>query len=733
MDNIDQKVNETMEKAVKETAEKTKSITKQDENNDSKTAILRGCTLLLAAVSFYATAQGMIEYVFAEKWQGYAASFAIQGMLVALNFYLPEKIGNVKKLIGKLGIIILVFIVTFCSSWFSYVYIAGKMFEKSWTEKGHLIVEKEYRMQLYNTQDYLNGYIDRLNDELMISIQKTYTNMQEDVWVFNWENEKKIFVDLLKDSNGRQNGVIDIDKLLGANTTENIINKIDNIIDNMEELEQNPNNSKREELSVLINDEKKDIETRKEAVDSSVKKLSDDIDDYKESLKGSNDRIEKELYRTKIEESENRKADLKEVSGIFEQIIKKLETYQEKVTGRGSDTSNNIITDLQKIQEQMLQSTLNEEEMLESLTNLYQNMQEQSTEGDSQESTKLLNEMQQLKNKLTTYAQLNASLKAIEDLLSNMGSTGMETSAESEADWKKQWGSNFSKLKDEISKMPVYSIKEDEEVEEWMRYDRTNVVSSLEDVQERYINEHNAAEQGIIYLRSPYSYLAIFALILAFFFDVAGFITGVFIEIEDKKKGKEKDAQVDEEPQEDNEKPEDEPKKNRKVKYKYPKVQLHNKYYILTGDFSHIGEDNNYVVFDFDIKTQSEPTKEAFLEQGVYLRDEEEHLIKPEPQEIQFAMENNEEKDGVYMDCKFHYNEGTLWFEDKRGDKKYVTNVERNVMAYSLKGDNLIKEPVTKLDMEEDGMVVLALNKKGTAVDAIYIVYNKSEKKDSEN
>ena len=88
---------------------------------DSAVDWLRLCTLLLAAVSFWATAQGMSSYVFSEGWQAYAASLAVQGILVGLNFYLPSfwrRISSGPKIwLGALTVVVLL-----CSSWFSFIF-----------------------------------------------------------------------------------------------------------------------------------------------------------------------------------------------------------------------------------------------------------------------------------------------------------------------------------------------------------------------------------------------------------------------------------------------------------------------------------------------------------------------------------------------------------------------------------------------------------------------------------
>lgn len=48
--------------------------------------IMRIATVMLAIVSWWATAQGMSDYVFSEKWQANLASLAVQSILLGLNF-----------------------------------------------------------------------------------------------------------------------------------------------------------------------------------------------------------------------------------------------------------------------------------------------------------------------------------------------------------------------------------------------------------------------------------------------------------------------------------------------------------------------------------------------------------------------------------------------------------------------------------------------------------------------
>ena len=97
--------------------------------------MLRLATVLLAIVSWWSTAQGMRDYVFSQAWQANLASFAIQSILLGLNFYLPTFWRWIHSLRGKICVLALSGVVLFCSSWFSYVFIVGTVYEKKLADR----------------------------------------------------------------------------------------------------------------------------------------------------------------------------------------------------------------------------------------------------------------------------------------------------------------------------------------------------------------------------------------------------------------------------------------------------------------------------------------------------------------------------------------------------------------------------------------------------------------------
>ena len=94
------------------------------------------------------------------------------------------------------------------------------------------------------------------------------------------------------------------------------------------------------------------------------------------------------------------------------------------------------------------------------------------------------------------------------------------------------YSQKIERLKATISGLPVSDSGQE--------YDRADALDKLDDAQRLYISEHNPVDQALIYLGSPYWQLAAFSLVLAFFLDIAAFITGLVIDVADRRKMLEK-------------------------------------------------------------------------------------------------------------------------------------------------------------------------------------------------
>jgi len=136
----------------------------------------------------------------------------------------------------------------------------------------------------------------------------------------------------------------------------------------------------------------------------------------------------------------------------------------------------------------------------------------------------LLNDMDSFIRKVQDYAVLKSSGDALQNQIDSMTA---DTAQDTE-NWEPLWTEKNERLKATISGLPVSDSGQE--------YDRADALDKLDDAQRLYISEHNPVDQALIYLGSPYWQLAAFSLVLAFFLDIAAFITGLVIDVADRRK-----------------------------------------------------------------------------------------------------------------------------------------------------------------------------------------------------
>ena len=130
----------------------------------SSAQLLQLAIVCLAIASFFTTAQGMKNYIFHDDAIAYVTSGAIQGILLALSMSLPKYISNIwEKKAFKTGVKALITLVLlvlsaislFCSSWFSYVYIAETIHKGTvLVECGKLLQRGGYKIKVLNTINF---------------------------------------------------------------------------------------------------------------------------------------------------------------------------------------------------------------------------------------------------------------------------------------------------------------------------------------------------------------------------------------------------------------------------------------------------------------------------------------------------------------------------------------------------------------------------------------------------
>ena len=258
--------------------------------NNNNSHLIQISVICLAGVSWFTTAQGMTRYIFRNDVISYASSAAIQGILLAMSMGLPGYIQGVFKnkwndfvkwLVSGL-IVLLTGVAMFCSSWFSYIYIAEVVHFDSWDVESGLLVQQTYRAELYDAKDYAHEYRVYLENSLgekLIELEnmadKYLKNEQYDVLDVDWAIERESYKEM--------------DNLAG--------NYMLPVIDTMENaMQDDASRNSREQAARTIEDARNNINERKEVVAQRLEDTNENIDGYNSTITNLTNRINR-IYR----------------------------------------------------------------------------------------------------------------------------------------------------------------------------------------------------------------------------------------------------------------------------------------------------------------------------------------------------------------------------------------------------------------------------------------------------
>lgn len=701
--------------------------------------VLRICTVLLAIVSFWATAQGMAEYVFSQKWQAYMASLAIQGLLLGLNFYFPtfwryieERAGN---LIAKIGLVLLTGVVLFCSSWFSFVFIVGKVYRQSWDVESRLLIQSTYRQVLYDADDYAESYADNLRDSLGEQILSLYERAQTleskdivSIQGYDWEQEEAAYTGEEFAAGSEMQIVIEAMK---AATAEGAVSSdLEHAID-------------------LVQQVKGRLESEIESLGGRIETANDDVDRAQVNLQAAQTRrrnapagadisaleAAERAAESNYNASQNELSELIEQRREYESALSRVGLYELSLSSVMGSSSGRMGASLRNIQQELYKDNPDLGTMEEDALIVFEHLR-LATEVSSEEGADyqiMLNETYQFINDLRAYRSVRGIAVGLEELVENLQGDA-EAVINSEGSWKEEWSSRLNGLKSLIGALPVNTGT----TGGIMRYDRAGASDSLDDMLRLYIAEHNAAHQAIIYLCSPYRGLAIFSVLLAFLLDIAAFITGLLIDVADRRReilmqqnmesfrarriGTSGKTTMDSERYafgaEFQYIREDEEESSR-----YPKAAL-NRYLYLTGDYVRENEKNTYRAIENGEETEIDLLNTG-LTIGLYIESESEAAPVPDSQILAFFATENGPQDGVYKKCSLRYDDNALLILEKTKPSaayRYLAAIDAEVPVYQLSNGTCTVMEAHYLNGNKGEMVVIALNKKGSKVVAVYII-----------
>lgn len=695
------------------------------ERNSGVLTLLRICTFLLAAVSFWATAQGMKEYTFPNNWQAYAASLGIQGLLLGLNFSFFKFWDRCQTDLHKAVLVILTCVVLFCSSWFSYLYIAEQAYGQSWDTESRLLAQDAYRNELFAADTYLEQYGEEMEQSLTDQIVALYaraTEMDSDkvdiAGNLDWAIERSIYTQDDFAARDIMLSIIDaMEQATAENAAQDARQQSAEIIESMQAALQNAISS----LDVQIADADAGVTRADNSLISAQNRMNNapagtDLTPYQNAVNTA-----ARAYDASI----TRQSELVKQRQGYQSALQRT-TYYSSVLGMSEEgvSSYFVGANLREIQRELFGTNPDSDRMMALATEIFDRLQSavnlEKGETEDNDYQTFLASMNQFMRYLGNYRSIKELNLEIQELTDNLAAGTLLSLNENNSNWKASWRQQFNDLKSKISGLPVYTLTGSNATLE--SFDRAASTRQLDNAIRNYLTDHNPAQQGLVYLYSPYRGIAIFSLFIAFLLDIAAFVTGFIIDRADEadlNSTRENTGNYGSNIVMAHIPPKKEPIWDMNQTLNWNAIPPLNRYTFLTGDHQYLDGTMTYKAIENGkvIEVEYPDTK---LQMGFYYWKDS-SIYQVCPAELRYKGTPSGPEDGVYENAILRYEDQILIIVQNT-EGKHLGTVDPYTPVYYLSKDAYESFPAKEIQNAQGSRIVISLNKPGTRIIAIYVV-----------
>lgn len=696
--------------------------------NSGVLTLLRICTFLLAAVSFWATAQGMKEYTFPDNWQAYAASLGIQGLLLGLNFSFFKFWDRCQANYHKAVLLILTLVVLFCSSWFSYLYIAKQAYGQSWDIESRLLAQDAYRNELFAADTYLEQYGEEMEQSLTDHIVALYaqatemdSNKVDIAGNLDWVIERSTYAQDDFAAKDIMLSIIDaMEQATSENAAQDARQQSTEIIESMQTALQNAISS----LDTQIADADASVTRAESSLISAQNRMNNapvgtDLTPYQNAVNTA-----ARAYDASI----TRQSELVKQRQDYQNALQRT-VYYASVLGMSEEgvSSYFVGANLREIQRELFGTNPDSDRMMALATEIFDRLQsavdlevDETRNNNYQTFLANMNQFVRFVENYRSIKELDSEIQDLTDELSN----GMILSLnENNSNWKASWRKQFNDLKSKISGLPVYTLTGSNATLE--SFDRAASTRRLDNAIRNYLTEHNPAQQGLVYLYSPYREIALFSLFIALLLDIAAFVTGFIID-----RSYEADSDFNQENMGNY-------SGNIGVAYAPPKkesvwdmdqtlnwnaIPPLNRYTFLTGDHQYLDGTMTYKAIE-NGKVIEVEYPDSKLQTGFYYWKDS-SIYQVCPAELRYKGTPNGPEDGVYENAILRY-EDQLLIIVQNTEGKHLGTVDPYTPVYYLSKDAYDSFPAKEIQNIQGSRIIISLNKTGTRIIAIYVIKEK--------
>lgn len=488
------------------------------------------CSVFLAFISLYTTAEGMNRFFFREdRIHGYLISLAVQGILLSLNLRLPRYLMG-KALPAKACAIGLYVFTVLWSSGFSYIFMSNVIYQDTWMKDAQIEMTGLYQEGKQKLTVQAGEAMEKAVGEVLGDVTAFKSRaVQNDGTVLTagtsveYQNYLPLFAEdprMLqaiyalqegKSASGEVSVILDTLK----EKEETLTGELEAVTQKLEETDSKLSQLDQQRTELI------DKRTKVAAGSDAHSSYTDSINEKTESIRSLKD------------EKENDAKEAQEIRDRLRAVQSMLSAGQLTQNSASGQTDQ----DFAGIMAQLGSSEPDLEEIGRMTDNIYATLVGGTQAGQNMEEyEQLLEDYLKLRSDLGTASDIRGVIAWLEEEDTVAEETErlvkMDGGEEGLNLWRESWNQALTGLKSQVLLIPedidvTDTVQTGKKAEQWKK-EREKLLGGITGMQRNYLLELNDVEKAGNYLFGSFPVMAWFSLLFAVYLDTAPMLLAVF-------------------------------------------------------------------------------------------------------------------------------------------------------------------------------------------------------------
>ena len=488
------------------------------------------CSVFLAFISLYTTAEGMNRFFFREdRIHGYLISLAVQGILLSLNLRLPRYLMG-KALPAKVCAIGLYVFTVLWSSGFSYIFMSNVIYQDTWMKDAQIEMTGLYQEGKQKLTVQAGEAMEKAVGEVLGDVTAFKSRaVQNDGTVLTagtsveYQNYLPLFAEdprMLqaiyalqegKSASGEVSVILDTLK----EKEETLTGELESVTQKLEETDNKLSQLDQQRTELI------DKRTKVAAGSDAHSSYTDSINEKTESIRSLKD------------EKENDAKEAQEIRDRLRAVQSMLSAGQLTQNSASGQTDQ----DFAGIMAQLGSSEPELEEIGRMTDNIYATLVGGTQAGQNMEGyEQLLEDYLKLRSDLGTASDIRGVIAWLEEEDTVAEETErlvkMDGGEEGLNLWRESWNQALTGLKSQVLLIPedidvTDTAQTGKKAEQWKK-EREKLLGGITGMQRNYLLELNDVEKAGNYLFGSFPAMAWFSLLFAVYLDTAPMLLAVF-------------------------------------------------------------------------------------------------------------------------------------------------------------------------------------------------------------